>query len=437
MADLTIKVRWIGDAAKQGLSDLFDGLETLQGLAVQVAGSLGLKSVVSAMAEDERAVLRLQGTLKNLGVTADNVMPRLGDYFSRLGDRTEFSKGEITEAFNVLARSTQDVQGSLNNLNLTMDIAAGTGIDLKSAAELMGKAMEGQIRPLLALDPALARYLQELEGIEDPATRVRLAMEKVNAVFGGQEQENIKGMAASLTSLKNSIMELAETIGEKMHLDDLLKGVAIGLHGWAVAIREGISPLEAAKRIAEGLDVPKVAPTVGAGGGADAPMTWDEWMKSGEWRRSRIDESAFGSILPGPNNRQRGDQFSNLADLLKEINTEVGTDYTQRMKEADEKFAEAHRQQMRAIGEELKSGLIGAFDAATQGGKAFVDYLKGYIKRELFEFFAGTLANLAVPGAGGTVSTGLLGHIFGGTGQSYQGIGAQQQSMNLRAARLG
>lgn len=431
MADLTIRARWIG-------SDVERGIETLKSAALGLGVAFGLNELRQGMAaiirdtaEEERGLQRMAVAMRNVGASGRDIQ-RINDYIGELQDTTQFADDAIVAAFTRMTQMTGDVSGSLSELNDAMDVAAATGMDLSEAGRVVAMAMTGQLRAIGQLLPSLKTYLENLEGVEDPATRAKLAIEALRNAFGGSAKEDIDTMSGAVDAFKNSISELGNVLAEKSGLLKMIQDMATAGRAWAISLREGITLAEAIAK----MQTPAVAPQVGPAKG-----TFDNPFQIGGVNAvvggAPIDQSAFGSILPGPNNRQRGDQFSNLADLLKEINTEVGTDYTQRMKEADEKFAEAHRQQMRAIGEELKSGLIGAFDAATQGGKAFVDYLKGYIKRELFEFFAGTLANLAVPGAGGTVGTGLLGHIFGGTGQSYQGIGAQQQSMNLRAARLG
>lgn len=433
MANIDIRAVWHGEQVQQGIERTASAFRSLGAVAAGLGIAFGLNEIRSAIqatikdtAAEERGVVRLAASLRNLGVSAQSIV-QINDYIGQLQDSTQFADDEIVAAFTRMTQATSDANGSLANLTDAMDIAAATGKSLEESGQIVAMAMEGQVRALGQLLPSLKTYLENLEGVEDPAQRAALAMQALRGAFGRSAKADLDSIDGSIDAMKNSFLELGNVLTKQSGILEWMTKFADAAHVWAVALREHITLAEAVSRVEAKPKAPTVAQTAPTGGGAVGGGASGTPAGS---RGGSIFESAFGEIGVPANNRQRGSRNSRLAEMLKQINTEVATDYTEQMRKAEEAFAEAHRQQMHAIGESLKSGLLGAFDAATQGGKSFVDYMKNYVKQALLELAAGSLINALLPGAG--VGTGILGGLFGKHGAS-QSI---ERNLAMRRMRL-
>lgn len=429
MANVDIYARWRGEDVKRGAAETANVLRGLAGVAAGFGVALGLNQILTGMkavikdtAEEERGLARMAASLRNVGVTG-KALTQINEYIGQLQDSTQFADDAIVAAFTRMSQATGDAQGSLAHLTDAMDVAAATGKTLEESGQIVAMAMEGQVRALGQLLPSLKTYLENLEGVEDPAKRSALALQAMRDAFGGAARADLDSFNGSLDAMKHSFEELGNTIANKSGVLKWMKEFSDAAHVWAVAIREGITLAEAGAKIEAAAPVPKlegVTPPKAGGAGAGSTIV----------RGAPITESIFGEIEIPANNRQRGSRRSELAEMLKKINGEVADDYTERMKAADRAVAEAHRAEMHALGESLKSSLMGAFDAATQGGKAFVDYLKNYFKQALVELAAGGLINALIPGAG--VGMGILGKIF-----SHGASSSVNRNLTMRSMRLG
>lgn len=138
-----------GDVASFGkrILGLLNPINLLKGglasLGVLGFGALAKKSVEAA-AEADAAWGRVESAVGNAGITFGRVRGDLDELFTSIQKTTRFSDDQAADAFSTLMSITQDYTGSVRNLTLATDIAAAKKIDLKAAAELVGKAMIGE-----------------------------------------------------------------------------------------------------------------------------------------------------------------------------------------------------------------------------------------------------------------------------------------------------
>ena len=85
------------------------------------------KASAKAFIEDENAARSLGVTIKNLGLNYDNNAVLVGRFIDNLEQQTGVLDDELRPAMDRLLRATGSVTKSQELLNLSLDIAAGTG----------------------------------------------------------------------------------------------------------------------------------------------------------------------------------------------------------------------------------------------------------------------------------------------------------------------
>jgi len=186
--------------------------QKLAGLQAKfAAGSqLTAKSVGGVTA----AVSKLPGTWED----ASNAIE---EYLASSLKRTALDDGEGRVAVQRLIEATGDYRKSLGLMGITQDLAAAKGMDLASAAQLVGKVAQGNVSVLTRYGIVLGKGATATEGLA--------AMQKR---FGGQAEAYAKTYEGSQKKLGIAIGNIKETIGAK--LLPLLATAATGMADWLI-----------------------------------------------------------------------------------------------------------------------------------------------------------------------------------------------------------
>ena len=165
---------------------------------------LGTDAVQAAMAE-EKELTKLNTTLENLGFgAASNSVNRFIDdlqYTSATADSV------LRPAFDRLVRSTRDVGEAQRVLKIALDVSAGTGKDLATVANALGKAYDGNTGALgrlgIGLDKATLKS-GDLDVITDTLSKR----------FAGQSTKAANTLSGKIDTLKIATDELIEAFGQ-------------------------------------------------------------------------------------------------------------------------------------------------------------------------------------------------------------------------------
>ncbi len=163
------------------------------------------KESVRAFAEEEKAVKRLEQTLKgvNLGFTA----PAVESYLKNLEDSTYVADDLLRPALEKLIRTTGSVSASQDILATAIDISAGSGFDLITVANDLGRAYLGNARGLAKYNTTLTRTDLQTKSFSD--------IQKVlNDQFSGQRSAFLTTYAGKLEMIDTAYGRMQETIGE-------------------------------------------------------------------------------------------------------------------------------------------------------------------------------------------------------------------------------
>ena len=150
----------------KGFKQAETALGKLNGTAKKVAGSLGLafgaaavaqygKAAVKAFADDEKAALRLNRAVENLGIGFAN--PAIADYISNLEKSAAVADDILRPAFQGLLTTTGSLTQSQKLLNDAITISRASGVDLATVTEDLGKGYVGITRGLAKYNTGLTR----------------------------------------------------------------------------------------------------------------------------------------------------------------------------------------------------------------------------------------------------------------------------------------
>jgi len=186
--------------------------QTLAGLQAQFAA--GSKLTAKSVGGVSAAVSKMPGTWEEASASIEK-------YLVSEAKRTALDDGEGRVAVQRLIEATGDYRKSLGLMGITQDLAAAKGMDLASAAQLVGRVAQGNTT-------ILTRYgIQLAKGTT--ATEALAAMQKR---FGGQAEAYGKTYEGSQKRLSVAIGNIKETIGAK--LLPVLATAAGGMASWLI-----------------------------------------------------------------------------------------------------------------------------------------------------------------------------------------------------------
>lgn len=200
---------------------------------ISIAGAVRLVS--RAVQEAGMAALierRLERALRNLGEVSPQAVEGLKRIAAQLQATTNFTDDAVLTAAQLLAtfRSVGGSEGIGMLLPRLADMAAGvaraTGetMDLNQVAQLVGKAMEGQVTALRRVGVSLSEAEAEAIKMATGLDRVRLVAEVLDRNFQGLAEAG----ADPFVIMKNAAEELYEVLGEQLYvvLADVAKQLA-------------------------------------------------------------------------------------------------------------------------------------------------------------------------------------------------------------------
>jgi len=128
------------------------------GLTASTTAALGLS--LKWAGEEEAASVRTAALLRQQGIEWDNVKDSLTSYFGELEKLTAYSKSDVQNAFSELIVSGVDYQTALQNMDMVTRVAYGTQTDLGTAAQYVGRAIQGN-------SDMLARHIPKIQKLNE------------------------------------------------------------------------------------------------------------------------------------------------------------------------------------------------------------------------------------------------------------------------------
>jgi len=201
------------DKAVETNSDKISAFGKKAGLAfaaaTAAAAAYGVKLAVDgvkAAIEDEQAQLRLANALKAATGATDAQIKSTEDMILKTSLATGVADDKLRPAMQRLAVSTKDVGEAQRLLGLALDISKGSGIELETVANALGKAQDGNTTALGRLGLGLSKAeLSTLSFTEVQA--------KLSELYGGAAAANAETFQGKIDRLKVGFDEAKESLG--------------------------------------------------------------------------------------------------------------------------------------------------------------------------------------------------------------------------------
>ncbi len=220
-ANLIIKLK---DEASKGLNNIRGSLLAV-GAAVAGLTAFLVDSVKSFL-ESDRVVTKLNASLKAQGIFTEQLSKEMQNYARELQKQTTFSDEAILSAQNLLTTFGLAGQKMKEATVAATNLSAGLGIDLQTAAMLVGKAAAGATE-------TLGRYGIKIDENIPTSQKFAEVLNQINERFGGAASAQAESYSGRIENLKNRFDDVKETIGQALvpALDFALKTVEFFIGG--------------------------------------------------------------------------------------------------------------------------------------------------------------------------------------------------------------
>ena len=176
------------------------------------AGAMAIKigiDAVKAAVEDEKAQKSLAVTLRNTTKATDAQVAAVEDYIDKTARAVGVADDQLRPSLDRLLRSTQDITKAQKLQTLALDIAAGTGKDLATVTEALGKAYDGNLGALKRIGVPLDENIIKTKDF-DAATKA------LSETFAGQAAAAAETFAGRMARIKIGIDEAKEQLGQAL-----------------------------------------------------------------------------------------------------------------------------------------------------------------------------------------------------------------------------
>ena len=185
-------------------------------LAPYLAGTAiiaGMKSLISAAAEDELMFKRLETSINLMGGSFDKSKGRIDDFISMMRSTTQFGDDDLIPVLQEITQMTGSLEKGFWGANIAANMAASGLYSLEEAGRLIAMAMEGNTMLLGRQIFALKDQQMELAGAKTAAEKSAYAIQYLNEHFGTSAAENVDTYSGRLKQLSVTFSEIGENLG--------------------------------------------------------------------------------------------------------------------------------------------------------------------------------------------------------------------------------
>lgn len=205
--------RKIGDNLGKGLSSFSAGKLLAVGATIVAAfkGVTGtfdlLGDAIRGAAAEADSINRLNTALSLTGKFSQETAQGLLDFSNNIQATTKFANDAVLEVSALIQTLGRlDEQGLKQATKSALDLSTALGIDVNTAATLVGKAANGNVE-------AFKRYGIEIQKGKTDAETFANALKTLESRFGGASEAASQTFTGSLTKLSNVFGDVLENIG--------------------------------------------------------------------------------------------------------------------------------------------------------------------------------------------------------------------------------
>lgn len=192
---------------KQAGQEILDRFVITLGDVINVTKKVAaaLYSTIEAYREEERAINQLTQSMIQQGVYTSELRAKYLEQAAALQKLTTYGDEQIVNAQRILQSMIGNREVTEDLTRATLDFAAAKGIDLASAAELVGKAVSSETN-------ILSRYGIQIEQSANEGRKLTNVIDALNSKFKGQSEAAAQGLG-KIDQLKNVWSDFLEKTG--------------------------------------------------------------------------------------------------------------------------------------------------------------------------------------------------------------------------------
>jgi hypothetical protein len=202
-ASLLLKIKTLGQEALDRIVITFGDIKEVVGQVMEI-----FSASINAYKEQERAVNGLNQAMINAGTFSAALQNEYLEQAAALQKITLFTDDQINSAQALLQTAIGSRKVTEGLTKATLDLAQAKGMDLASAASLVGKAIAGEA-------DVFKRYGIEVDVAASKGDKLTAVVEALNGKFGGQAEAARQG-TGGIDGFKMSADELSEAIGSRL-----------------------------------------------------------------------------------------------------------------------------------------------------------------------------------------------------------------------------
>ncbi len=181
---------------------------------------VAVKAATEAFVRQEQAIFQLEARLRSTGGAAGFSSDQLQGMARAIQKMTAFGDEAVIEMQSLLLTFTK-IRGPIfkDAQMAVLNVATAMGIDLRSAAVQVGKALNdpvGQMSALsrqgIILSDSQKKLIKQLVEMGDIAGAQRIILQELSTEFGGSAKAAAEGLGGSISQLKNAFGDLLETL---------------------------------------------------------------------------------------------------------------------------------------------------------------------------------------------------------------------------------
>jgi hypothetical protein len=174
--------------------------------AVVGAAAVSFYKFAQAGMESEQVELRLAAAMKNAGTYSQARLTHLKNYAAELQKQTTYEDEEIMTMQRLYTQYGLEGDALDTLTKATLDFANAKGMDLASAADLVGKAINGSTDSVRGLSV-------NLKDMTSKAERANAVANEMSSIFGGSAAAAADTAAGRFKQAQIALGDVAETIG--------------------------------------------------------------------------------------------------------------------------------------------------------------------------------------------------------------------------------
>jgi predicted RNase H-like HicB family nuclease len=173
--------------------------------ALTTAAGLSVKAAM----EDAAAQSKLAKQLQNVVGATDAQIKATEDSITAMTLATGVADNELRTAYGTLVTGTESLTTANELLQLSLDIAAGSGKDLASVSDALAEAYGGNMKALKSLSPQIGGMIKDGASLEE-------VMAELSKTFGGSAAVAANTAEGKFKRLGVALGETSEAIGAAM-----------------------------------------------------------------------------------------------------------------------------------------------------------------------------------------------------------------------------